>query len=332
MRRRRQVVIRRLRRDRPSGDNREIIGRLRWLPAARCLTMSVAPCLRPNLVLSLSHSVGALRPKPPRQIVTERGEPPRQLFTGRGRDFGAQFSLSSPREESHQGSSSSGEEDTQPPSLLSSPREESHQGDSSSGEEVYSTTQPALITEREEPPRQLFIGRGEDFGTQLYPSFDASSRRRSLTSTTGFGALLLLAAACCCLLLLAAAACRCLPLLLASASCCCMLLLLPLLRAAACCCCLLLLAAACCCLLLAAAGCCLLLAAAACCLLLAGCCCSPRRFAGSALSEPTPVTPIERRAASESSSRPSAADLVVRAPVVPSTRAHAPPCAPPCVA
>ena len=230
--------------------------------------MSVAPCLRPNLVLSLSHSVGALRPKPPCQIVTERGEPPRQLFIGRGRDFGAQFSLSSPREESHQGSSSSGEEDTQPPSLLSSPREESHQGDSSSGEEVYSTTQPALITERGEPPRQLFIGRGEDFGTQLYPSFDASSRRRSLTSTTGFGALLLLAAACCCLLLLAAAACRCLPLLLASASCCCMLLLLPLLRAAACCCCLLLLAAACCCLLLlAAAACCcsLLLAAAACC-------------------------------------------------------------------
>ena len=205
--------------------------------------MSVAPCLRPNLVLSLSHSVGALRPKPPCQIVTERGEPPRQLFIGRGRDFGAQFSLSSPREESHQGSSSS-------------------------GEEVYSTTQPALITERGEPPRQLFIGRGEDFGTQLYPSFDASSRRRSLTSTTGFGALLLLAAACCCLLLLAAAACRCLPLLLASASCCCMLLLLPLLRAAACCCCLLLLAAACCCLLLlAAAACCcsLLLAAAACC-------------------------------------------------------------------
>ena len=194
--------------------------------------MSVAPCLRPNLVLSLSHSVGALRPKPPRQIVTERGEPPRQLFIGRGRDFGAQFSLSSPREESHQGSSSSGEEDTQPPNLLSSPREESHQGDSSSGEEVYSTTQPALITEREEPPRQLFIGRGEDFGTQLYPSFDASSRRRSLTSTTGFGALLLLAAACCCLLLLAAAACC--WLLLAAA--CCWLLLL-----AACCCWLLLL-------------------------------------------------------------------------------------------
>jgi hypothetical protein len=74
------------------------------------------------------------------------------------------FPLSSPREESHQGSSSSGEEDTQPPNLLSSPREESHQGDSSSGEEIYSTTQPALITEREEPPRQLFIGRGEDFG------------------------------------------------------------------------------------------------------------------------------------------------------------------------
>ena len=75
--------------------------------------------------------------------------------------------LSSPREESHQGSSSSGEEDTQPPNLLSSPREESHQGDSSSGEEGYSTTQPALITERGEPPVQLFIGRGEDYGDRL---------------------------------------------------------------------------------------------------------------------------------------------------------------------
>ena len=59
--------------------------------------------------------------------------------------------------------------------------------------------------------------------------------------------------------------------------------------------------------------------------------CSPRRIAGSALSEPTPATPSERRAASESSCRPSAADLVVRAPIVPSTHARAVSCAPPCV-
>ena len=56
-----------------------------------------------------------------------------------------------------------------------------------------------------------------------------------------------------------------------------------------------------------------------------------RRIAGSALSEPTPATPSERRAASESSCRPSAADLVVRAPIAPSTHARAVPCAPPCV-
>jgi hypothetical protein len=49
-----------------------------------------------------------------------------------------------------------------------------------------------------------------------------------------------------------------------------------------------------------------------------------RRIAGSALSEPTPATPSERRAASESSCRPSAHDPVVRAPIAPSTRAHAP--------
>ena len=52
-----------------------------------------------------------------------------------------------------------------------------------------------------------------------------------------------------------------------------------------------------------------------------------RRIAGSALSEPTPATPSERRAASESSCRPSAADLVVRAPIVPSTHARAAVCA-----
>ena len=49
-----------------------------------------------------------------------------------------------------------------------------------------------------------------------------------------------------------------------------------------------------------------------------------RCIAGSALSEPTPARPpSERRAASESSCRPSAADLVVRAPIAPSTHAHA---------
>ena len=176
-----------------------------------------------------------------------------------------------------------------------------------------------------------------------------SSRRRFSTSTTGFGALcacccllLLAAAACCCLLLLAAAACccllllavacRCCVLLLAAAACCCCCCCCVLLLAAAASCCLLLLAAAACCclLLLLAAGCCyLLLAAGCCCLLLAGCCCSPRRFAGSALSEPIPATPIERRAARESTSRPSAADLVVRAPVVSSCAACAVPAAPP---
>ena len=56
-----------------------------------------------------------------------------------------------------------------------------------------------------------------------------------------------------------------------------------------------------------------------------------RRIAGSALSEPTPATPSERRAASESSCRPSAADLVVRAPIVPSTHARAVSCAPSCL-
>ena len=56
-----------------------------------------------------------------------------------------------------------------------------------------------------------------------------------------------------------------------------------------------------------------------------------RRIAGSALSEPTPATPSERRAASESSCRPSAADLVVRTPIVPSTHARAVSCAPSCV-
>ena len=129
----------------------------------------------------------------------------------------------------------------------------------------------------------------------------------------------------CCLLLLAAACCCCLLPLLAAACCCCSLLL----AATACCCSLLLLAAACCCLLLllAAGCCCLLLAAGCCCLLFAGCCCSPRRIAGSALSEPTPATPSERRASSESSRRPSADDLVVHAPVVPSTHVRAAVCA-----
>ena len=51
--------------------------------------------------------------------------------------------------------------------------------------------------------------------------------------------------------------------------------------------------------------------------------------AGSALLEPT--TPSERRAASGSSCRPSAADLGVRATVVPPTHARAVSCAPPCV-
>ena len=59
---------------------------------------------------------------------------------------------------------------------------------------------------------------------------------------------------------------------------------------------------------------------------------SPRLFlrciAGSALSEPAPATPSERRAASEPSCRPSAADLVVRAPIAPSTHARAVSCAP----
>ena len=48
-------------------------------------------------------------------------------------------------------------------------------------------------------------------------------------------------------------------------------------------------------------------------------------IAGSALLEPT--TPSERRAASGSSCRPSAADVVVRAPVVPSTHVRAVVCA-----
>ena len=56
-------------------------------------------------------------------------------------------------------------------------------------------------------------------------------------------------------------------------------------------------------------------------------CCSlvaaPARF----ISELAPTTPSERRAASESSCRPSAADLAVRAPVVPSTHVRATVCA-----
>ena len=55
---------------------------------------------------------------------------------------------------------------------------------------------------------------------------------------------------------------------------------------------------------------------------------SPRSIAGSALSEPTPATSSERRAASESSCRPSAADLVVHAPIAPSTHARSVLCAP----
>ena len=51
------------------------------------------------------------------------------------------------------------------------------------------------------------------------------------------------------------------------------------------------------------------------------------RIAGSALSEPTPAAPSERRAASESSRRANAADLVVRAPVVLSTHVRAAVCA-----
>ena len=50
---------------------------------------------------------------------------------------------------------------------------------------------------------------------------------------------------------------------------------------------------------------------------------SPRRIAGSALSEPTPATPSEHQAASEPSCRPSTAGFVVRAPIVPSTHARA---------
>ena len=53
--------------------------------------------------------------------------------------------------------------------------------------------------------------------------------------------------------------------------------------------------------------------------------------ASPALTEPTPATPSERRAASESSYRPSAAGHVVRVPVVLSTHARAVSCAPPCV-
>ena len=56
--------------------------------------------------------------------------------------------------------------------------------------------------------------------------------------------------------------------------------------------------------------------------------CFPRLIAGSALSVPMPATPSERRAASEPSCRPSAAGLVVRAPIVPSTHARAVSCAP----
>ena len=51
------------------------------------------------------------------------------------RDTPALNPLSSPREESHQGSSLSGEERASELNFLSSPREESHQGNSPSGEE-----------------------------------------------------------------------------------------------------------------------------------------------------------------------------------------------------
>ena len=45
------------------------------------------------------------------------------------------------------------------------------------------------------------------------------------------------------------------------------------------------------------------------------------------LSEPAPATPSARRAASEPSRRPSAADLIAHAPVVPSTHVRAAVCA-----
>ena len=57
----------------------------------------------------------------------------------------------------------------------------------------------------------------------------------------------------------------------------------------------------------------------------------PVRFLCGRLPHTKPATPSERRAASESPCRPSAADLVVRAPVVPSTHARAVSCAPPWV-
>ena len=55
--------------------------------------------------------------------------------------------------------------------------------------------------------------------------------------------------------------------------------------------------------------------------------CAPRRITGLALSEPTPATPRERRAASKSSCRLSAADLVARASIVPPTPVRAAVCA-----
>ena len=54
---------------------------------------------------------------------------------------------------------------------------------------------------------------------------------------------------------------------------------------------------------------------------------SPRHLASSALSEPAPATPRERRASSESSRRPSTAEVVVRASVVLSPHVRAAVCA-----
>ena len=57
---------------------------------------------------------------------------------------------------------------------------------------------------------------------------------------------------------------------------------------------------------------------------------SSHRRLGSVRAD-APATPSERRAASESSCRPSATDFVVRAPIVPSTHARAVSCAPSCL-
>ena len=68
--------------------------------------------------------------------------------------------LSSPREESHQGYSSSGKENTPQLNLLSSPREESHQGYSSSGEE--DTAQLSLLSSPREESHQGYSSSGEE--------------------------------------------------------------------------------------------------------------------------------------------------------------------------